>query len=119
MSQSAHEIDYELFGEDMQYVEIELDPGESAIAEAGAMMYKPATVEMKAIFGDGSGQSGGFMDKLLGAGKRVLTGGKPLHDGLHAHRGRQGARCLCRALSGHDLADRPDPIWRPAHLPAR
>ena len=74
MSRSAHEIDFELFGEDMQYVEIELDPGESAIAEAGAMMYKPAAIEMQTIFGDGSGQSGGFMDKLIGAGKRVLTG---------------------------------------------
>ena len=59
----------------MQFVEVELDPGESAIAEAGAMMYKERAVEMETIFGDGSGTGGGsFMDKLLGAGKRLLTG---------------------------------------------
>jgi uncharacterized protein (TIGR00266 family) len=73
---SADEIDYQVFGHDMQFVEIELDPGESAIAEAGAMMFKDAQVQMETVFGDGShsGQGGGFMDKLLGAGKRVITG---------------------------------------------
>jgi uncharacterized protein (TIGR00266 family) len=59
----------------MQFVEIELDPGESVIAEAGAMMYKDSSIVMETIFGDGSGTGGGgFMDKLLGAGKRLLTG---------------------------------------------
>jgi uncharacterized protein (TIGR00266 family) len=60
----------------MQFVEVELDPGESAVAEAGAMMYKDASIHMTTVFGDGSAQSGGggFMDKLLGAGKRLLTG---------------------------------------------
>ncbi len=69
-------IDYKVKGTEMQFVEIELDPGESAIAEAGAMMYKDARVEMQTIFGDGSASSdgGGFFDKLLGAGKRLLTG---------------------------------------------
>lgn len=71
---SADEIDFQIFGAEMQFVEVELDPGESAIAEAGAMMYKDAGVEMKTIFGDGSGQEGGFMNRLLGAGKRLLTG---------------------------------------------
>jgi uncharacterized protein (TIGR00266 family) len=73
---SADEIDYQVFGTEMQFVEIELDPGESAVAEAGAMMFKDAQVQMETVFGDGShsGQGGGFMDKLLGAGKRVLTG---------------------------------------------
>ncbi|MEE8272029.1 MAG: TIGR00266 family protein [Alphaproteobacteria bacterium] len=71
----ADEIDYEIHGKEMQYVEIELDPGESAVSEAGAMMFKDATIEMTTIFGDGSGQDGGgFMDKLIGAGKRVITG---------------------------------------------
>lgn len=72
----AHEIDYELFGDDMQFVEIELDPRESVIAEAGAMMYMEQGVEMETIFGDGSDQSnsGGFMGKLVGAGKRMITG---------------------------------------------
>lgn len=75
-SGGADIIDYKVMGAEMQFVEVELDPGESAIAEAGAMMYKDAHVEMQTIFGDGSasGGSGGFFDKLIGAGKRVLTG---------------------------------------------
>ena len=73
---TAHEIDYAIRGHEMQFVEIELDPGESAVAEAGAFMYKDTAVEMTTIFGDGSGQQQGasFMDLLVGAGKRVLTG---------------------------------------------
>lgn len=73
----ADEIDYKVFGAEMQFVEVELDPGESAVAEAGAMMYKDASIDMQTIFGDGSapsGGGGGFMDKLMGAGKRLLTG---------------------------------------------
>jgi uncharacterized protein (TIGR00266 family) len=72
----ADEIDFKIFGSEMQFVEVELDPGESAVAEAGAMMYKACNVEMQTVFGDGSASSGrgGFMDKLLGAGKRLLTG---------------------------------------------
>jgi uncharacterized protein (TIGR00266 family) len=73
---TAHEIDYAIRGHEMQFVEIELDPGESAVAEAGAFMYKDTGIEMTTIFGDGSGQQQGatFMDLLVGAGKRVLTG---------------------------------------------
>ncbi len=72
----ADEIDYKIFGTEMQFVEVELDPGESAVAEAGAMMYKDSTVNMDTIFGDGSAKSagGGLLDKLMGAGKRILTG---------------------------------------------
>lgn len=73
----ADEIDYEIFGEDIQYVEIELDPQESAVAEAGAMMYKDVNIHMDTVFGDASGSkddTGGFFDKLVGAGKRLLTG---------------------------------------------
>ncbi|WP_333594436.1 TIGR00266 family protein [Anaerospora hongkongensis] len=72
----SYEIDYKIFGQDMQIVEIELDPGETVIAEAGAMMFMESSIEMKTIFGDGSdkNQAGGFMGKLLGAGKRLLTG---------------------------------------------
>ena len=70
----AHEVDYDIVGEEMQFVEIELDPGEGAVAEAGAMMYMTSGIEMTTIFGDGSQKDGGLMDKLLGAGKRVLTG---------------------------------------------
>lgn len=72
----AHEIDYEIFGEEMQFVEITLDPGEACIAEAGAFMYMDPGIEMETIFGDASAKSEGegFLGKLLGAGKRVLTG---------------------------------------------
>ncbi len=69
-------IDYEIFGDDMQYVEIELDPGEAAIGEAGAMMMMQDGIEMDTVFGDGSKASAtsGLMGKLLGAGKRLVTG---------------------------------------------
>ncbi len=71
----AHEIDFRIFGTEMQFVEIELDPGESAVAEAGAMMYMTPGIQLETIFGDGSRPSGsGFMSTLLGAGKRLLTG---------------------------------------------
>jgi uncharacterized protein (TIGR00266 family) len=71
----AHEIDYRIFGEEMQFVEVELDPGESAVSEAGSMMYKDAGIQMETAFGDGSTSgSGNFMGKLMGAGKRLLTG---------------------------------------------
>jgi uncharacterized protein (TIGR00266 family) len=72
---TMHEIDYEIFGQEMQYVEIELDPMEAAVAEAGGMMYMEDGIQMETIFGDGSQQSGGgFLGALLGAGKRLLTG---------------------------------------------
>lgn len=67
-------IDYKVYGHEMQYVEVELDYGESAVAEAGALMYKHESIEMKTIFGDGTGQEQGFMSRLLGAGQRLLTG---------------------------------------------
>ncbi len=69
-----HDIDYRIFGEEMQCVEIELDPQETVIAESGAFMYMTDGVQMATIFGDGSKSNGGFFDKLLGAGKRLLTG---------------------------------------------
>jgi uncharacterized protein (TIGR00266 family) len=69
------EIDYRIVGEDLQFVEVELDPGESVVAEAGALMYMTGGIQMETIFGDGSGQGqGGLMGALLGAGRRVLTG---------------------------------------------
>src|SRR5436309_1456239 len=69
-----HEIDYKVFGDDMQFVEIELDPMEAAVAEAGGMMYMDDGIEMETIFGDGSQQSSGFLGALMGAGKRLLVG---------------------------------------------
>jgi uncharacterized protein (TIGR00266 family) len=70
-----HEIDYKIFGEDLQYVEVELDPNEATVAEAGGMMYMEDGIEMETIFGDGSRSSqSGFLGALMGAGKRLLTG---------------------------------------------
>lgn len=71
---SNHEIDYKLHGEEMQCVEIELDPQETVIAESGSFMYMDNGIEMETIFGDGSQQTGGFLGKLMGAGKRLLVG---------------------------------------------
>ena len=71
---AMHEIDYKIFGDDMQYVEVELDPNEATVAEAGGMMYMDDGIEMETIFGDGSQQQGGFLGALVGAGKRLLTG---------------------------------------------
>jgi uncharacterized protein (TIGR00266 family) len=67
-------VDYKITGDDMQMVEVELDPGEAAIGEAGSMLYMEAGVEMDTLFGDGSGKEGGLFGKLLGAGKRLITG---------------------------------------------
>ncbi len=72
----AHDIAFKILGNEMQYVEVELDPGEATVAEAGTMMYMTRGIEMDTIFGDGSkqGQPSGVFDALLGAGKRILTG---------------------------------------------
>lgn len=69
-----HEIDYKIYGEEMQYVEVELDPGETAIAESGAFMMMDEGVQMETIFGDGARAQTGFLGKLMSAGKRILTG---------------------------------------------
>ena len=72
---SAHEIDYHIHGEEMQFVEIELDPAETAVAESGSMMMMDDGIQMQTIFGDGSAQQpAGFLGKLMSAGKRILTG---------------------------------------------
>jgi uncharacterized protein (TIGR00266 family) len=71
---SNHEIDYKIHGEEMQCVEIELDPNETVIAESGSFMFMDEGIEMATVFGDGSGRSDGFFGKLMTAGKRLLTG---------------------------------------------
>ena len=71
---AMHEIDYTIHGNDLQYVEVELDPNEAMVAEAGGMMYMEDGIEMETIFGDGSQQSSGFLGSLMGAGKRLLIG---------------------------------------------
>ena len=73
---TSHEIDYHIHGEEMQYVEIELDPNETVVAEPGSFLMMEEDIEMKTIFGDGSNQNDGLWGKLMGAGKRVLTGEK-------------------------------------------
>jgi uncharacterized protein (TIGR00266 family) len=74
MAMQSHEVDYEIFGDDMQIVEIELDPGETVIAEAGAMNYMEDGIAFEAKMGDGSTPNEGMFGKLLNVGKRVLTG---------------------------------------------
>ena len=70
----AHEIDYTIYGEEMQYVEIELDPNEGVVAEAGSFMMMDTDIKMETIFGDGSKQDNSVLGKIFGAGKRLLTG---------------------------------------------
>jgi len=88
----ADDVDFEIKGQELQFLEIELDPGESAVAEAGALVWKDANVGMTTVFGDGSGgQGSGFMGKLLGAGKRLLTG-ESLFTTVFTHNGQGKAR---------------------------
>jgi uncharacterized protein (TIGR00266 family) len=92
-NQRSDVIDYKIFGEDMQFVEIELDPGESTVAEAGTLMYKDSAIAMETVFGDGSAacSTGGFMDKLVGAGKRLITG-ESLFTTMFSHTGQGKAK---------------------------
>lgn len=70
----SHEIDYKIYGDDLQFVEVELDRGETVIAEAGAMVYMESGINFVSKMGDGSKPNAGFFDKLVGAGKRLITG---------------------------------------------
>ncbi len=99
------DIDFEIKGSEMQFVEVELDPGESAIAEAGSLMFKNADIHMDTVFGDGSKQQAeaGFLGKLAGAGKRILTG-ESLFMTLFTHQGAGKARVAFAApYPGHIL----------------
>jgi uncharacterized protein (TIGR00266 family) len=87
----ADVVDYEIKGQEMQFVEVELDPGESAIAEAGSMMFKDSTVHMDTIFGDGTQANSGFGSKIWNAGKRMLTG-ESLFMTMFTHQGQGKAR---------------------------
>jgi uncharacterized protein (TIGR00266 family) len=69
-----HDIDFTIHGDDMQFVEVELDPMEAVVAEAGGMMFMEDGIQMETIFGDGSRQNSGLLGSLLGAGKRLITG---------------------------------------------
>ena len=106
----ADDIDFEIKGTEMQYVEIELDPGESAIAEAGSMMFKDPDITMETAFGDGSGESGGLFDKLVGAGKRLITG-ESLFTTVFTHEGDGKARVgFASPYPGHILAIKLDEV---------
>jgi uncharacterized protein (AIM24 family) len=88
----ADDIDFEIKGQELQFLEIGLDPGESAVAEAGAFVWKDASIDMTTVFGDGSGGAdGGFMGKLLGAGKRLITG-ESMFTTVFTHNGQGKAR---------------------------
>jgi uncharacterized protein (TIGR00266 family) len=84
-------VDYEIKGAEMQFVEVELDPGEAAVGEAGSLMFMDAAVQMDTVFGDGSQQQGGFFSKLLGAGKRLITG-ESLFTTVYTNQGSQKQR---------------------------
>ncbi len=103
---TAQEIDYRIHGEELQFVEVELDPGESVVAEAGALMYMSGGVQMETIFGDGSAQSqsGGLMGALLGAGRRVLTGESLFMTQFTAAGGRKEQVAFAAPYPGRILA---------------
>ncbi|WP_075215344.1 AIM24 family protein [Mongoliimonas terrestris] len=107
---AADDIDFEIRGSEMQFVEIELDPGESAVAEAGSLMFKAPTVTMTTVFGDGSAQQSGFVGKLLGAGKRLITG-ESLFTTVFTHEGTGKAHVAFAApFPGHILAIKLDAV---------
>ena len=91
-------VDFEIKGSEMQFVEVELDPGEAAIGEAGSMMFMDAGIGMDSVFGDGSAQQGGFFGKLLGAGKRLVTG-ESLFTTVYTNQSTLKQRVGCRLAS--------------------
>ena len=111
-------VDYEIRGAEMQFVEVELDPGEAAIGEAGSMMFMDAGIAMDTVFGDGSAQqSGGLFGKLLGAGKRLVTG-ESLFTTVYSNTAHGKQRVAFAApYPGQDPADGPAPARRHADLP--
>ncbi|WP_300487790.1 TIGR00266 family protein [Flavobacterium sp.] len=101
----AHEIDYQIFGEEMQYVEIELDPQEVVVAEAGSFMMMDNGIKMETIFGDGSGQQqSGIFGKLLSAGKRVLTGESLFMTAYTNQNNRKSRICFASPYPGKIVA---------------
>ena len=92
----SHEVDYKIYGNDLQTVEVELDPGETVIAEAGAMNWMEEDISFEAKMGDGSDTGGGLMGKFLSLGKRSLTG-ESLFMTHFTNRGNNGKRRLAFA----------------------
>ena len=110
----CHEVHYEILGDDMQMVEVELDPGETVIAEAGAMNYMDDGIDFEARMGDGSAPDKLLFDKLLDAGRRNAQAHwrAHLHDPLHKSWLWKEASGLRRALSGTDRPGGHDHGWR-------
>jgi uncharacterized protein (TIGR00266 family) len=111
-NQIADDVDFEIKGTEMQFVEIELDPGESAVAEAGSMMFKHSDITMETAFGDGSDAqaSSGLFDKIVGAGKRLITG-ESLFTTVFTHEGVGKARvAFASPYPGHILALKLDDL---------
>ncbi len=111
---SAHlsdDIDFVIRGAEMQYVDIKLEPGEAAIAEAGSLMHKDAAIEMTTLFGDGSDGDTGLLHKLWGAGKRVVSG-VGMFTTLFSHQGQDGQAHVAFAapFPGHIIALRLDQV---------
>jgi len=110
----SDEIDYEIFGEEMQYVEVTLDPGETIVAEAGGMMYMTTGIQMETVFGDPSAEKQGFFGKLMTAGKRVLTGESLF---MTTFKAAGPAKSRVRvAVPRQDTPDGPGPTRRRTHL---
>lgn len=96
----SHEIDYRIFGEEIQCVEVELDPQETTIAESGSFMMMDDGIDMHTVFGDGSGEQQSFMGKMFSAGKRLLTG-ESLFMTAFTNNGRHKARvCFAAPYPG-------------------
>tara|TARA_B100000809_G_scaffold225048_1_gene235657 strand:- start:2031 stop:2360 length:330 start_codon:yes stop_codon:yes gene_type:complete len=107
---SAHEIDYKIIGDDMQCVEVELDPQETVIAEAGSLMYMDSTIEMNTIFGDSSKESEGVISKIFSAGKRLLTG-ESLFMTAYTNMGEGKKHASFAAISRKDCSNGFNSVW--------
>lgn len=116
----SHEIDYQILGEDIQVVEVELDPNETVIAEAGAMLYMEDGISFEPKLGDGSQPQQGFLGKIFQAGSRVLTGESLFMTHFSNPFTHQKKSSVCCSLSGHntscklkgDLREYPDSTKR-------
>ena len=97
-----HEIDYKIFGDDMQFVEVELDPNEATVAEAGGMMYMDDGIEMETIFGDGSQQQGGIHRRADGRRQAPADRRIAVHDGVPEPERPEEEGRVRRALSRQD-----------------
>ena len=97
-------VDFDIKGSEMQFVEVELDPGEAAVGEAGSLMFMDAGIGMDTVFGDGSAGQGGFLGKLFGAGKRLITG-ESLFTTVYTNNGAGKQRVRIAADTTHRLGD--------------